>query len=68
MYVKGEDQVDTALTATAASNGDAIANTPKTISRTPQMIDHVEAWRTMSNGECSAMETSLMTNQRSERQ
>jgi hypothetical protein len=36
-------QAITTLTATAARKGEPIASTPKTINKTPQMIDHVEA-------------------------
>jgi hypothetical protein len=36
-------QAITALTATAARKGEAIANPPKTISKMPQTIHQVEA-------------------------
>src|SRR5438132_2158225 len=51
-------QAMTTLTATAARNGEPTAKIPKTISKTPQRIDNVEACRTISTGLCSAMETS----------
>src|ERR1700739_198507 len=57
-------QAITALTATAARKGDPIANMPKTISKIPQMIDQVEAWRTRLSGECSGIGDLLVVNQR----
>src|SRR5260370_25276736 len=48
----------TALTATAARNGEPIATMPKTISKTPHTMDNVEALRTMSTGVVCAIEAS----------
>src|SRR5437660_1718080 len=52
-------QAISTLTATAATNGDATATMPRTISDTPHKIDRVEACRTNSAGVCNDIGTSL---------
>src|SRR5438105_9670482 len=52
-------QAITAFTATAATSGEPMANTPKMISRTPQAIDHPEACRTNEDGDGEVMCISL---------
>src|SRR5271165_817810 len=51
-------QAMTTFTATAATNGDPTASMPRTISKTPHTIDHVEACRTTSDELSCAIETS----------
>src|ERR1700728_1671565 len=51
-------QAMTALTATAARNGEPTATTPKTISKTPHKIETVETFRTNPTGVFCAIEAS----------
>src|SRR5207248_9509186 len=52
---KTMSQAITTLTATAARNGELMANIPKMINKTPQTIDQFEACRTMPAGVCGAI-------------